>query len=377
MIENKRGFSYPERDMIKCIDCGKCERVCPIINKEKIDYLPDSELPKGYKAIYNDETVLLKSASGGAFSGIVEAFCDENYVIFGVQFDKDFYALHSYVEDKKEIGKYKKSKYLQSDVNKAYQEVEEFLKDNKKVLFSGTPCQVAALRLYLSKDYDNLLCVDLVCRGVPSYKTFKDYLLYLQKKHNEPIKDFSFREKIFKNPGFWNSRNISYRVKDKTIILDNIEDKYLKGFHKSLFYRPSCYECQFANEKRISDITMADFWGCSKYFPNDNVHKGVSALLINSKKGLNILEHLNEYMQMEQTSPFAIIDNNSQLRNPTYKHPKYEAFFSYIDRGLAFDKAVDRCIPTLPIFLRKVVNRIIPLKIKQNLLKLKKGFDKK
>jgi coenzyme F420-reducing hydrogenase beta subunit len=369
MIEDEEGFYYPLKNDDLCTHCGLCEKVCPNVNKNKLSSSADKVFqPKAYMAIHRDETVLAESASGGVFSAIVESYCKDNFVVFGVEFDEKLHAIHSYSETIEGTDKYRKSKYIQSDINDSYKKVERFLREGKSVLFTGTPCQIAGLRLFLRKDYDNLFCVDLVCHGVPSQKVFNDYKDYLQKKYEGEIRSFTFRHKTHTNSKDWNSRNIKAVINDKTIVMNSQEDVYLKGYHSGLFYRPACYECKYANPNRVSDVTMADFWGVEKLYPNENVHKGVSVLLANTAKGQLLVQKMHKQMKLDKVDINYVIESNAQLNRPAKMHPKRDKFYRLI-KTKRFDEAVDLCIPR-PSLVRRVASKILPQGIKNVIVKL-------
>jgi Coenzyme F420 hydrogenase/dehydrogenase, beta subunit C terminus. len=178
MKEDKDGFIYPEVDKNICIDCGKCKSVCPFATSEKLKH---KKAEYCYALQLNDKKELFKSASGGAFGAIVKAYCDKNFIIFGAEMCGDLKVRHTAAETIENSYKFKKSKYLKSDTYGIYPEVKKALAGGKKVLFSGVGCQVAGLKGYLGKEYDNLLTVDLVCHGTPSQKIFEYYLKYLEK----------------------------------------------------------------------------------------------------------------------------------------------------------------------------------------------------
>ncbi len=369
MIEDEEGFGYPLRNESLCIQCDLCKKVCPIVNRDEISNSFDKTFqPKAYMAINRDETILDKSASGGVFSAIVESYCKDNFVVFGVEFDEKLHAIHSYSETIEGTDKYRKSKYIQSDINDSYKKVERFLREGKSVLFTGTPCQIAGLRLFLRKDYDNLFCVDLVCHGVPSQKVFNDYKDYLQKKYEGEIRSFTFRHKTHTNSKDWNSRNIKAVINDKTIVMNSQEDVYLKGYHSGLFYRPACYECKYANPNRVSDVTMADFWGVEKLYPNENVHKGVSVLLANTAKGQLLVQKMHKQMKLDKVDINYVIESNAQLNRPAKMHPKRDKFYQLL-KTKPFDEVVDLCIPR-PSLVRRIASKILPQGIKEVIVKI-------
>lgn len=368
MAQDEEGFLYPQKQKDSCIVCGLCESVCPTIHKKKIDHKNEDNLPRVFMAINKDEMIVHNSASGGVFTALANAYCKENdnFVIFGSQFNDELKVIHSCVQSLVEIEKYRKSKYVQSDIGDSFIKTEDYLKAKKKVLFTGTPCQIAGLRLYLRKEYENLVCADLICHGVPSQKIFDKYIEFIETKYKGKVKSYNFREKIT-NRGGWNSRNVKINfAKRKPLIMNSIKDKYLKGFHSGLYYRPSCYECKYANPERISDMTMADFWGVEKLYPGKDVHKGVSVLIINSKKAGILLKNINKYMQLSEIDFdfFVEFKSKSQFVRPTRLNPKRQQFFDVLNKK-RFDKAVDNCMPELPLMIKRVASRVLPTNVKK------------
>jgi coenzyme F420-reducing hydrogenase beta subunit len=168
MLEDGEGFYYPVKNEDLCVHCNLCKEVSPNAYKDLLLKPDETFNSKAYMAIHKDENTLFQSASGGAFSALVNAFCKNDFVVFGVEFDENLNAIHSYTKTIQGTEKYRKSKYIQSNINDSYKKAEKFLKEGKKVLFTGTPCQIAGLRLYLRRNYDNMFCVDIICRGLPS-----------------------------------------------------------------------------------------------------------------------------------------------------------------------------------------------------------------
>lgn len=368
MTEDEEGFYYPLKQDDLCTDCGLCESVCPSIHKEKIDYKESGNLPKAFMAINKDEAIVHNSASGGVFSAVANAYCKDNFVIFGAQFDDQLRVIHSHVHSLDEIDKYRKSKYVQSDINDSYKKAEEYLKSGKRVLFTGTPCQIAGLRLYLKKEYEHLFCVDLVCHGVPNQKIFDKYIQYIEQKYKEKVTDFTFRHKTIDKKGSWNSKNVKLKTDKREVASSPNKDPYLRGFHGELYYRPSCYKCKYSNPKRISDLTMADFWGVEKLFPDKDVHKGISVLIVNSVKGNKLLSNLNQIMELKEVELDFVIQNNAHLNRPAKINPKRAQFFDLLNKS-RFDLAIDRCIPR-PSIIRRIASKVLPTSIKSFIKKL-------
>lgn len=193
MVSDKEGFWYPQINKHACIKCGKCERICPVINKQT---MPRNTGRKAYAAIHANEKIRLASSSGGIFTAIAEKVIDRGGVVFGAAFNKDFEVEHIYVERKEDLAKFRGSKYVQGKMGDIYLRVLEFLKMGRPVLFSGTPCQIGALKAFLGKEYDNLLTVDLICHGVPSPMIWSKYVNYRKSLDSTSDLQFvSFRDK--------------------------------------------------------------------------------------------------------------------------------------------------------------------------------------
>ena len=323
MQEDEEGFSYPQINIELCINCGLCEKVCPVINQN------DPRDPIGVYAAKNpNDEIRLQSSSGGIFTMLAEQIIDDGGVVFGVGYNKHWEAAHSYTETKEGLAAFRMSKYVQSIVGNTFKEAENFLKKGRKVLYSGTPCQIAGLKKYLRREYDNLLTVDFICHGTPSPGVFRWYLgeeiakaakkkdikyRYnltsipkaddLAKEYGLEIKNIRFRDKTngWKNFYFVLELSDSSIIKKKNSVLlsdthNNVKDclfkifeskyenVYLKGFLRDLYLRPSCYSCPTKKFKSGSDITIADFWAINHFLPDENDHKGYSLLMIHSNK---------------------------------------------------------------------------------------------
>ena len=323
MVEDKEGFFYPVIDKKKCVECNLCKKVCPMMKKiESIN-------PKAYSYITSDEQQLLSASSGGAFGDIVNSFFeDKKTFIYGCTFDENNKVIHLGVDNLNDIEQFKKSKYVQSNMLNVYKEIKKKLMDGYKVLFSGTPCQVTALKSFLLKDYDNLLCVDIICHGVPSQKIFDYYLKTEERKNNSKIKKINFREKKLEDNGLYSSKNIKLVFENGTSkILSPNTSSFLKGFSERLFYRPSCSKCKFASINRISDITIADAWGITKYKKCD-FHKGASYIILNTEKGIKVFEKMTG--DKDEVSTKFIDKNNECYNNPTFFNGNRKKYFKEV-----------------------------------------------
>lgn len=303
--EDNEGFLYPEININTCIDCGLCERVCPVLNQNK-----ESEPLHVYAVKNDDEDVLLKSSSGGVFTMLAEKTIKDGGVIFGAKFNADWCVIHDYTDTVEGLEPFMGSKYVQSVIGETYNQAETFLKEGRKVMFSGTPCQIAGLRKFLRKDYENLLTVDFVCHGVPSPLVWRKYLqeeiarqsdagkntVFASPKDAIVLTGVNFRDKSvgWKKYSFVLSFSKMSAVREQNTVLSSVftDNDYMSAFLTNLSLRPSCYNCPVKAGKSGADITIGDFWGIDKILPNLDSFKGVSIVLINNKKNIDILHKL-------------------------------------------------------------------------------------
>lgn len=320
MQENSEGFLYPKIDTNLCVNCHKCEKVCPI---GKIISLTFNQ--KAYAVWCKDENLLNKSSSGGVFGVIARQIISEGGVVCGAAFDENNSVCHIIINRPEDIAKLQGSKYVQSKIGSVYQEIEKHLKAGTKVLFSGTPCQVDGLKNFLSKDYENLLTVDIACHGVPSPKVWRKYLSEIGNK----ISHICFRNKTFG----WRNYSFAFCKNGQQYLKPTKKDTYFRGFLSNLFLRKSCAECQYANLNRPSDITLADFWGIQKYKKSLFNKKGTSLVLVNSSKGEGFFELCrSEFAKMEEVPLKIAIKGNEVFSHPSKENPLRKYFFESLDR---------------------------------------------
>lgn len=272
MKANWQGFKYPHIDQNLCIDCGLCKKICPANIKEKIPF----EFGVARAFIEKNPEFLNKASSGGAFGVMARHIIGQGGIVFGATMDDDYNVYYTAVETVKDLDMLYGSKYVQSYVNDTYRQVKEALKSGRQVLFCGCPCQVAGLKSFLRKDYENLFTMDLICHGVPSQPYFRNYVKdLLWKKKEEGITAFRFRWKT--NP---------YNKPNNTSIYNGFhrKDYYMTYFLWGKGYRTSCYHCRYAGEKRQGDFTIGDFWNnkVAKLPINDS--QGASLVLFNTSK---------------------------------------------------------------------------------------------
>lgn len=340
MQSDNEGFLYPVVDTSSCINCGLCEKVCPVINQDE----PQKPL-KVFAAYNKNEEIRLQSSSGGIFTILAEETIKKEGVVFGVRFDKEWMPVFSYTETIEGIAPFRGSKYVQAIVGNAYKEAETFLKAGREVLFTGTPCQIAGLKKYLRKEYNNLLTVDIICHGVPSPKVWEMYLKeisckQLQDKPNisinkrDCIKDINFRDKSigWKKFSFMLRINSSTDDKGKDIVIKEIfrNNTFMRIFLNNTILRPSCYSCPTKQSKSNSDITIADFWGIDKLDPQFDDDKGCGLILINTNKGDSIYNKL-DIVSKEKTFDEAILYNSAYDKSCT-THYNRKKFFQGLDK---------------------------------------------
>lgn len=332
MKQASNGFYYPSIDAGKCISCGKCQTVCPVANR----YKDDCQEPLCYIAVNNDEDILRDSSSGGVFHEIAEKVLGESGVVFGAAFDEkqnvDIVACDS-LEDLKRLHG---SKYVQAEVGDTYKEAEKTLKAGKKVLFSGTSCQIGGLYAYLGEEYDNLITVDMICHGVPSPKAWDEYKDSVEKKYGTPIKKVNFR---CKDTG-WREYSLSFLLEDGKTVQEKVtENLYLRAFITHLIMRPSCYMCSYRQIHRQADITLGDFWAinkCNNWIDDD---KGISVVFLHSEKGRTLFDSIKSHFWLEEIDfSKAIMDNSSYLISQ--EPSPYQRLFNHKWKKQSFPEAV-------------------------------------
>lgn len=306
---DEEGFLYPSVDSDKCVECGLCEKVCPIIHTVEVKNEPIAV------GCYNkNEKIRMESSSGGIFTLISELVIKSGGVVFGAEFDENFNVRHSYVDNIEGLHKFRGSKYVQSTIGNSYYDAKQFLEQGRQVLFSGTPCQIAGLKRYLQKDYDNLICQDIVCHGLPSTYVWEHYKNFIA--NGRRISSVKFRDK---STG-WKTYSLKIDFDDGYSYKDiGNENSYIKGFVRDFYLRPSCYECKYKTLHRESDITLADFWGIEANAPELDDDKGTSLIFVNSDKGKEYFE------KIKKNVIFKIVDINKAVRfNPSaFKIPVY------------------------------------------------------
>lgn len=337
------GFWYPQVNKDLCTNCGLCERVCPVIN---IMELKKNDYPKPahtIAAVNKNMRVRWNSTSGGAYTALAEAMLEQGGYVSGAIYNEGFTGVHNYVSNNPDdLEKLRSSKYLQSNAEGLFKEIKSLLVKGEKVLACGTPCQMAALRSFLRKDYENLIIVDFICRGVNSPKVYRAYLDSLEKKFGSKVVYVKAKNKEL---GWRNlTRKVTFENGQSYYGVSMIDD-FRRGYHTNVFCRPSCYDCQFKEFPRISDITIADYWGIEKVDKNLDMNIGTSMMLLNSNKGIAFFENVKDKLEYRETAFESVLAGNGALTK-SLEPAKIDrvAFFQDLDAN-DFDYVTEKYYP--------------------------------
>ena len=335
------GFWYPEIAKEKCIDCGLCVKICPALHVTELKK-NDFEKPITIAAIHRNMKIRWDSTSGGAFSAFAEVMYKQGGYVSGAIYNPDFSVRNYISNNPDDLVKLRSSKYLQSNAESLYTNIRTLLRNGEKVLACGTPCQMAALRSFLCQNYENLIIVDFICRGVNSPKVYRKYLDSLERKYGGKVIYVKAKNKELG----W--RNLTRKVifdNDKVYYGVHMDDDFRRGYHTNVFCRPSCYSCQFKGFPRIADITIADYWGIEKIDKNLDNNIGTSMILLNSKKGELYFELVKEKLEYVYTPLKSIYLKNTAI-NKSINSAKInrEQFFNDLDEK-TFEEVTAKYFP--------------------------------
>ena len=362
-VTDNEGFWYPEVNKELCVDCGLCDKVCPIQNKAS--HVERYSEPNVFAAYSKDEGIRLDSTSGGIHSMLAQKMYDKKAYIGGAVYNPDHTCSQIVDDNPERLSEIRSSKYLQSNAEGVYKEIKGLLKKGKNVFFCGCPCQIHALYNFLGKEYENLVTCDFICRGVNSPKVFLKYMEMLEHQYGAKATEIKFKNKK------WGWHNFSLRVNfenGKEYCKDRYHDLFFVGYLQAgNFTRPSCYECQFKGFPQKADITLADFWGIEKIDPTMDQDKGTSLVMVNSDKGQTLFDSIKDKIEWRQfTMDDARAGNPAMEGSLKSVKPNRDAFFSDLDR-LPFEKVAAKHFP-LPSFKKNMKKRLRPLKTVYNIM---------
>ena len=345
MKEDEKGFKYPVIDKDKCINCGLCEKICPILNKKN-----EIENDINVYACYNkNEEERINSSSGGIFILIAKEIIKKGGVVFGACLDEKFNVIHTYVETEEDLKKFMGSKYVQSVIGDNYRKAKKFLDNGRIVLFTGTPCQIEGLKSYLQKDYKNLYTQDLICHGVPSPMVWNKYKTYRENTDKANTENIYFRNK----DAGWKLFNMKFVYGKKEYKKNQTKDLFMQTFLRNTILRDSCYDCNFKKKHRESDITLADFWGVERELPEMDDNKGTSIVVLHSKNGKKLFELIKDKLEYKQIEFEQFVKYNPSMIKSVSMDKNRDKFFENI-HALEFDKNVKKNTAQIPIYIRCV-----------------------
>lgn len=319
MVEDEYGFIYPRIDESKCVNCNLCKKTCAYMNPRKMN-----DEKKVYASVSKNDENLKRSASGGVFYELANSIISDGGVVYGCSMEYKNDKLtpkHIRVNNQENLKKLQGSKYVQSECGNIYKLVKTDLINGKKVLFSGTPCQIEGVKSFLQyKEYENLFLVDIICHGVPSRKMFQDYIENFEIENNCKVKELYFRDK---DKGWGLFFKVVYEKNGKTekTVKPSYESSFYQLFLDSSIYRENCYKCPYATENRNSDLTIGDFWGIGQEHPDVDIDskRGISCIIANSNKGKKIIEKYSVSLYNINSNFEKVARHNHQLSKPS-KH---------------------------------------------------------
>lgn len=357
MQPDEEGFLYPQIDQAACIECGLCDKVCPMLQSPAED---TSSQPKAYAAYNKDEATRLESSSGGVFTLLALQTLKNGGAVFGAALSADCKSVHhTMVSSEADLAKLRGSKYLQSEIGACYEQAQTFLRQGKPVLFSGTPCEIEGLKTFLRQDYENLTCVDLICHGSPSPKLWEKYVEYraAQKKHT--IKSVTFRDKRNSWKNYEVCMNLTEGAEYRKPFYD---ETFMQMFLQDLCLRPSCYSCPFKKKNRVSDITLADFWGSGRVCPDMDDDKGLSLVIVHSVKGGKLLEEIKGKMKLREVPLEDALRGNPSMTHSCNKPAKRDEFMRNMEKT-SIPELKKRYVkgPGALAFVKKIIKKFISI----------------
>ena len=354
MKSDEEGFLYPQVNQDTCINCGLCEKVCPIINRvprEKNDY------QEAYLLQHKDDEICRESTAGGAFTGIASYVIEKGGIVFGVEMTEGYKVRHTSVETIDDLKKFRNSKYVQSRIGTVFQQVKHELNKGRLVCFSGTPCQVEGLRHFLGKDYENLILVDVVCRAVPSPGVWEKYIQYEVEQKGE-MSSVRFRDKAL---GYQYS-TMELKSNDGKAYRGGIESQpWLRMFFSGMIIRPSCTDCKFRSRYRNSDFTIWDCFNSYEFDKHFNERIGTTRMIIHSEKGKRLFENIADNYIYSYASMDGIDRGVNEFELSPKVNPNREVFFEDYKK-FSMEDLINKYYPrTFLVKLNRTMRMILSL----------------
>ncbi len=334
MKPKEGGFLYPSIDSDKCVNCNLCRNKCPI-NQIKMKNMP----LKSYAFKDKIEKERVRSASGGAASVFAKAVLKNGGIYTAVRYDEDFNVIHDVCADIGELDSFRDSKYVQSSTSGIFEKIKSALDEGRQVVATGTPCQIAAIQNYLGQTYDNLILCDLICHGVPSPLVFKCYLKSTERAKGKTIKSFYFRDKT----NGWRKSNVKIIFDDNSEqIISRRDCDFYRLFGNNMIFRKSCHSCNFREFNTSADITIGDYWGIEKKYPDFADETGCSVVIINTEKGQRFFDNIKDKAEILETETTFAIETHPKLLHSITESVFRTKFFKVLKAdGSGYKKAVN------------------------------------
>lgn len=342
MVPDGEGFSYPQIDAAQCVGCGLCEQACPVLHPEK----GGGQEPAAWAARARDGELRLSSSSGGVFSLLAEDTLAAGGAVFGAAMTPDCKGVrHVMAADSQGLDALRTSKYLQSETGGCFRRVREELERGRRVLFSGTPCQIDGLKGFLGRDYDNLLCVEVVCHGVPSPALWKKYAEYIEARGGAALTRVNFRHKKCG----WLTFGFRLENSKRRVLYSTLKNNpFFRMFLLNYCLRPSCYRCPSKGLDRRADLTLGDFWGIENVAPELHDDTGTSLVLVHTPKGAEALADILDRIEAKQVDRAAALEGNSAMLRSVARPPERDGFFADM-KVVSFPELQRKYVPNRPL----------------------------
>lgn len=354
MVFDAEGFVYPSVDPTKCVNCNLCNKVCPALASLQ------GAVPQGtFAAHFIDDTIVRSSSSGGIFTVLAQYVISKKGVVYGTQYDDKMNVVFSCAYTNEDVAKFRGAKYVQARINDCYQDVAQKLKQGVIVLFTGTPCQIAGLKTFLRKPYDNLFTMEVICHGVPSVKIWHKHLQVIKEKYFDgiDISNVIFRYK----EDDWRCYKLRYVSRNnKAYVTPRGEDAFFRGFVQSMYSRPSCEKCQFKKGVSGADLTVGDLWGAERILGDSGNLWGESLVIVNTDRGMEWLRANAALLSMTEINLVDAIPYNEGLHEIAPPHRNRACFYQKVDAVADVDVLINEMLkPNAKERLKEVKNKIV------------------